>query len=56
MNGDGSQSGGRNGGTTSVERRRFNQLTKEHGSLDRSQSYAHEIEKHGDDIINNLFN
>lgn len=38
-----------------MERRRFNQLTKEHDSLDKSHNYASEIEKHGDNIINSLF-
>jgi hypothetical protein len=30
-------------------------MQREHDSLDRSQNYAMEIEKHGDEIIGGLF-
>lgn len=46
---------GKKHGISSLERRKFNQLQKEHDSLGKSQGYAQEIEGYGDDIINNLF-
>ncbi|TNV81397.1 hypothetical protein FGO68_gene7703 [Halteria grandinella] len=42
-------------GISGVERRKFAQLQREHDSLGKSQGYAAEIEKYGEDIIGNLF-